>query len=481
MNDIAGRSPSGVRIAGDYYQHLVAWNETLEALRPGKDVIAVTVEHPGAGNVDDIVVHRHIDPDLYTQVKHAVDASTPVGYRWLTSSKPTGSSVLQKFHRSWRDLSKGEKRPELRLITDREIDSNDQVMKGIDRTTELLVPDIGRRRAAQDRARWAQHLGVTETELLEFLEDLRFMTGRPLAAEQQRATTLMWALGLNSDQQAIDSAIGLIREWVQRRNRNLKTDVLWDWAQQRVGRRTMPGALVVIEGIDYDPHPDDASERITFVDDYQGDNPYDRRQLRDPSQWSRIGREIEQAAQRLRNAGIHRVLVRGAMRLPVWFTAGAAFRHVRGFETAGVQNDAVWSSEDLSRSAQVDIDSIDISNGPGAAVAVGVATNPTLAVRNYITAVALPVGSLTSILPVGGPNPGSIPHGAAAAAVAVAVRDAVRYLLETTTPSHIHLFLATPGALALLLGHRWNALCPTTVYEHLGPSRGYTPTLHISA
>ena len=484
MSDIAARNRSAVRIAGDYYQHLVAWNEVLEALRSDNDVMAITVEHPDAGNVDDVVVHRRTAPSLYVQVKHAVDATTPVGHRWLmasSTSKSATPSLLQKFHRSWSDLSEDGVCVELRLVTDREIDSGDPVMSRIDRMTELLVPDIGHRSASEGRARWAQHLGITETELLKFLASLRFETGRSVRSQEDRAATLMWALGLNSDRRGIDSAVGLVRDWVLRRDRRLTTEELWNWAQQRVGRRTERGAVVVIEAIDYDPHPDDADECISFVDDYSGDDAFERRDLRDPRQWVRIGTDIDEAAERLRSTGVHRVVIRGAMRLPTWFAAGAAFRHVRGFEAAGIQNGQVWSSEDLGETVHVDIETSHFGGGPDAAVAIGIAADPASAVRDYIAAAELPVGSFASILPAGGPSPASIPDGRTAAAVAVAARDAVRDLLEDTPVAHIHLFLATPGVLALLLGHRWNALRPTTVYEHRGTGLGYTPTFQISA
>ncbi len=61
------------------------------------------------------------------------------------------------------------------------------------------------------------------------------------------------------------------------------------------------------------------------------------------------------------------------------------------------------------------------------------------------------------------------------------LRDAIRDLLEQQPAERIHLFLAVPGALALLLGHRWNALRPTVVYEHLGAGAGYASTLMIPA
>lgn len=484
MSETTGRIASAARIAGDYFQHLVAWNESLEALRSHGDMAAVTVEHPDAGNVDDVVVQRRTGPSLYTQVKHAVDATTPVGQRWLMTPRtpnPASSSVLQKFHRSWCDLTTRDQHPELRLITDREIDPNDVVMNRLDRVTELLVPDIQHRRAAEGRALWAEHLEIPEDELVEFLGSLRFETGRSIRSQQQRASTLMSAMGLNSDQGAIDSAVGLIRDWVLRRERTLAPDELRDWARQRVGQQTAPGAVVVVEAIDRDPHPGDADERISFVDAYLGDEPFERRQLRDPGQWPLIGAEIEDAAQRLRSAGTRRVVVRGAMRLPVWFAVGAAFRDVRGFETAGLQKDTIWSSEDLTIPGAVQTETTTLGDGPDAAVAVGIAADPTSEVSDYITAAGLPIGSLVSILPHGGPSPAAVPDSPTAAATAVAARDAVRGLLQATSVGHIHLFLATPGALALLLGHRWNALRPTTVYEHLGTGNGYAPTFLIPA
>jgi hypothetical protein len=45
--------------------------------------------------------------------------------------------------------------------------------------------------------------------------------------------------------------------------------------------------------------------------------------------------------------------------------------------------------------------------------------------------------------------------------------------------AEIHLLLACPTALALLLGHRWNRVPTTIVYEDLAP--GYAPTFTVPA
>jgi hypothetical protein len=50
---------------------------------------------------------------------------------------------------------------------------------------------------------------------------------------------------------------------------------------------------------------------------------------------------------------------------------------------------------------------------------------------------------------------------------ALAIRDGVRRIASAVQPSTLHLFLAAPGGLALLLGHVWDRLPDTQTYEDL--------------
>lgn len=488
MSDVPSRSPSGVRTEGDEYQNLVAWNAALHALLMERDVVAVTVERPDSGNVDDVVVERADGSAEYTQVKHAVDAKTPVGYRWLTARQGAGGkSLLKKFYDSYCQLSAGTRPPAMCLVTDREIDPGDSVMRLLDRRTCRLVPDIRRSEADEGRRHWAEHLEIDEDELVRFLASLRFSTSRSFPDEEKHARELMNAAGLNHNQRALDSAHGFVREWVQQRERRLTIAEFRERAEERVGRRRPPGALVVIEAIDDDPHRADAAEVIRFVDKYRGDSPHRRRELHDPAQWQAINTEIIEAAERLRGRGVGRVLVRGAMRLPVWFAAGAAFRHVRGFEVAAMQGQDAWASEDAAPSSTQGNESLVRTNntetglGPDLAIAVGIATDPHDEALKHIETEELPIGTFTSITPSSGPSQTAISSSASAATVAISIRHAIGRTLIDTRAEHIHLFLATPGALALLLGHRWNALRTTTVYEHLGIGRGYIPTFVVDS
>jgi hypothetical protein len=46
--------------------------------------------------------------------------------------------------------------------------------------------------------------------------------------------------------------------------------------------------------------------------------------------------------------------------------------------------------------------------------------------------------------------------------------------------TRVHLFLSTPVALGLLIGHAWGRVS-TVVYEHRGTGQGYFPTFDLPA
>jgi hypothetical protein len=120
--------------------------------------------------------------------------------------------------------------------------------------------------------------------------------------------------------------------------------------------------------------------------------------------------------------------------------------------------------------------------GDDVAVAVGINFDPTEEVARYITGTSMPVDSILTITPTTGCDDDAVATGGHGVALAEKIRNLVRgAIIDHTAASHIHLFLAGPGGLALLLGHRWNRLRPTTVYEHLGVGKGYQPAFTIDA
>jgi hypothetical protein len=108
-------------------------------------------------------------------------------------------------------------------------------------------------------------------------------------------------------------------------------------------------------------------------------------------------------------------------------------------------------------------------------VALAITTDPSDDVHKHLAAARLPVGTLATITPAAGAGNQAITGPRHAVAVALAVRDEVRRLARATSAQRLHLFLACPGGLALLLGHWWNRVPTTQLYEDLGAGRGYAP------
>ena len=121
-----------------------------------------------------------------------------------------------------------------------------------------------------------------------------------------------------------------------------------------------------------------------------------------------------------------------------------------------------------------------LGQGDDLAVALAVAAEPIEDVIAFARASELPVDAVARVALPGGPRAARIADGGDAVGAVHGIRDATRRLLRETAARRIHLFLAAPAGLALLLGHRWNRIAPTVVYEDLGLD-DYQPAYDITA
>lgn len=477
MPDIPSRSTSGVRGEGDDYQHLVTLNEALRAVR-GNGTRSITVEAANSGNVDDVVIDGEDGTTRYTQVKHAVDGQTPVSSDYLLAPTRKGRrSLLQRFYASWLRLGGRATRPHMRLVTDRDIDPRDPVLKMLDRKSSLFSTALSSGKLREERVEWATHLQTDEEQLMYLLEDLRIETGRSIRAEQETAQILLELLGFNSDRRALDSGIVLVREWVQERNRTLTVDDLAEILTNRIGRVAAPEALLVIEGIDDHSSTEDADVALRFVDLYDGSDSYRRVSFKAAGDWqNQVWPALTQAGRRLRDEGKHSVHVAGAMRLPMWFGAGCALRNAEGFKVSMTHEGERWASIDQGDDVQLDVTLEQCSDDGRMAVVVSIAAEAAEAAASHANEAG--IGTILTLSPTLGARYGAVPDGSTAARLAVSIRDRLRSSL-TPEVTELHLYLAVPDGLALLLGHFWNRLRPTVVYEDT-PS-GYVRALLISA
>lgn len=291
----------------------------------------------------------------------------------------------------------------------------------------------------------------------------------------------MVAAGLDDSDDALNDGLKIVAGWVEGGKRVVPAQDIHDAVKKL--RRADPSAIFTIQAIDDDPHATDADVALRWIDLYDGDNPRVRVQPREPAAWQQMDHEVTQAATTLEERGWHSVLIRGSMRQATFFRVGIALPAVRQHTLRYRQGRQLWST-DAPKAAidppQTTTTQLDL--GKDLAVAVGVTLDPTDEVALYLRTAAIPTNHLITVTPATGPDDQSVPTAGHAVSYAEQVRNLVRaHLTPESGVERIHLFLAGPGGLALLLGHRWNRTRETIVYEHLGVGRGYTPAFTIGA
>ena len=469
-------SQSGARLTGDDVQHLIAWYWCLKTLIPGSGVKAITVEADDAGNLDDVVVDLDDGRRLYHQVKAAVSARRSANINWLC--EPTGQkgiSLLQRLHGSWVNL--GRPPGGISLITSRPLDPQDLVLKGLDRMNHVgqHLRRATNKELVSRRKELAGHLGCDEGELCDLFDALELHLGQTEGQWRRKVDDVALGAGVRIDNATLGAALSNVRDWIKT-TRDPRDARAVAAAVDRLGiRAEPPRAVVVVQALDVEPAQDDAAIVIDWVARFRGDQPETRRGLRDPLDWNgALADDLTALRTKLREQNQRRILVRGSLRLPCWFAVGAALREVAGFEVAMSYANALWVADttlSLYPEVRVLVDDR-TGSGDGVALVVAVSTDATDDVRSSIAKQA-DIGRLVTITVDGGPQRRLFQGPDDAMAAAVAVREWARRL----TATDIHIVLAGPAPFALFLGHLWDRVPPTTIYEDLAP--GYEAAFHF--
>lgn len=486
--DKPGRS--SVRITGDDYQWRIVWGSCLAMLHDAavgaaNPIVAVGVEVDGAGNVDDVVLYRQQPPNRHTQVKWAVDWTTPVGLEWLCRQKKTEQPLLAKLAASRRLLDGRGVRFEMSLLTNRAPDPADVLIAGRDARTGLLTPAAAENgpKSAKGEARtaWAKAAGVDEAELVQLLGVLEFDYAQDSKQTNAALSTAMTAVGLRSDEQAVQSGADWVAEQVRSSRRRLTVDDVTAGIDRLDLRAGQAWKTVSIATLKPDPLAKQATVALDWVDRFDGADEWSKRRPLAPATWDQLQDDIAALPEDVDTGD--GILVTGSLRQATGFAVGAAFRRVAGFDIAVRQGQQLWHSREEYDPIDVNVGELEqlgdgVGAGDGLAVVVQVARPAAGAVRDWVMAAGLPIRSLVAIELAGGISDQAIGDAATALAFAVAVRNTVSELARGH--DRVHLFLAGPLGISVLLGQRWNRVKATTVYEDLVDD-GYAPAFHISA
>ena len=370
------------------------------------------------------------------------------------------------------------------LLTNRWPEAGDVLPTYVSGRTAKLMPRIEQAApgspGAKLREEWSEHLAISDADLLELLDHLELQVGRESIDElYQHVSLAMAGAGLRGDHEAMTVGMDIIKNCIETGTRELRADTLRPIVAKYRLSAGRAGATLVVQAIAADHRAESATASVDWVDLFEGDAPELRRQLKEPTLWNtRLNQDLRAASDAVRHHEFSDVNILGAMRLSTALFVGSTFSRVRGFDVRRSDRGVLYASENAAGDAELAFHAITLGAGSDIAIAIQVSLRIEDAVAAYIGTEQLPVGELIVYEPAGGPGQSAVKDAAHAAGLAEAIATQLRSDLQSHA-GLVHLFIAGPLPLALLVGHGWNRIPSTQLYDDLGPGKGYAPTFVI--
>jgi SMODS-associated and fused to various effectors sensor domain/Phage integrase family len=457
----------------------------LKLLLTDGDVTRIEFEADDAGNVDDLIVHRAGQPALYHQIKFVVAQQQPLTHDWFTTPpKRSRRSPLQRFHESYAKLTsaKGvapEMAPHEPAASARRPAAEARLGNRLQARPSAGCQDaqIRRRQGAYAMGRASRHHRGTTPLLPQPPRDPVWPGG--LDDLRERCAWAMRAVGFRSDVASVLAAIGALRALIRTGVRELNAESVQRVAITLQLLAGNPRATLLVQSLRSDPWPETATASVDWVDLFVGDDAASRRQLKEPSGWNgRLKSELAAAVEQIRRARLTDVDIRGTMRLGTGLLVGVQLSEVAGFKVAAIGREGEWTSSATRHATTVDLDRVKIDQGDDLGIAIAVSQPIRDDVVSYLRTENLPVGELIVYSRPGGASREAVSNPEAGMSLAVAISRRLRE--DTSSHRHgVHLFQAGPLPLAIMIGHLWNRMPRTQVYDDLGPGSGYTATYTI--
>ena len=181
---------------------------------------------------------------------------------------------------------------------------------------------------------------------------------------------------------------------------------------------------------------------------------------------------LKRTARWLSSRGISRVVLSGSYRLSTAMVIGWSLRSAVGFELDIPTRDGPWSTD--ARVARED-----------PALEWNITQPNSLYDHSLVVALGVLRDPAETLLEAAGVSDGQVlrlhlpqPIGSArmAQASALAVKSSVDDAIARFHPREMRLYMAVPAAFAVVIGHRWNALPTTRLYEYRRRDSKYVDT-----
>lgn len=464
-------------LRGNEYQYIRAWRyAVVGSYKPG--FRSLSVEEKEGGAFDDVVVRWDDGATDYEQAKTSNFGNTVIDDAWLiTARTANGKSPLQHFFRTWSSLTASGLSFDLTIVTNRGVDVNHPVLETRDLMSGHLAADrlVGppNGKLALKLRDWEQHLDTDAETLVAFLSSLRVETTGTMDSILEELAVAHRAAGLRDDEQALQLGISFVRDWVMRGAGEQTREQIWDQIVR--ARLLIPNVelTLAVSSIDSYETAREPHVRLDFTQLYdQSLSPWSRREIAVEAIWSSdILPQLAAAESRLARFGSKSLHVQGHMRLPMWFAVGRAFPSVRGWKLSTVQTGDSWALHP-ARDVGDDLRQHLVEGSSGElVVAVSLSNDMIGDATRWAEVAGLETASILHLSPQVEPSLSAVPDGEWMSGWARKAREAVQAASRGRTRAH--LLMSAPSSGALALGHHWNVMLPTTVYEYDPTSQSY--------
>lgn len=170
--------------------------------------------------------------------------------------------------------------------------------------------------------------------------------------------------------------------------------------------------------------------------------------------------------------------------LPVAFAMGFVFPRSAHFTLMLEGDHGTWSTKGSTSASPLPLCCMPYTNTGDKHIAlmdIAIARDTAREVTKSITNFHLLYSHHLHFEPIDGPNYlGAVKDASHALAMSQQIGRELRRLCDTKEISHIHLFASLPAALAVMVGHEFNALCAITLYHH-ATGKGYIRACTLGA
>jgi SMODS-associated and fused to various effectors sensor domain len=493
------------RLTGDDYQHLYGWWKALLLLKESENVSHVRVEDIEGGSVDDVTVYRNLGADAgdefyhyFFQIKYHANYSSHYGVDNLLEHKPHGTSLLQKFHNTWRSLK--EHRPQepvlLHLVSNWFWSGSDDdlgafVSGNDDRITDQFFTLGARSKGGQLRVRLQTHLGIDDAEFAAFTRSIRFQLGSGCWKEiRDRVAERMDNLGLKHDEAALVACSGIVRNWIIEKKGDITKEVLEKILTDnrlREGQREKVGTtiyLITIQKRVFQLNPDYVLDWREF---FEGIENRKGHKIRRQADWDEtlmpqllaLEGQVSQRTSKL-------IRARGLARLSAWFGFGYAFSTVAGYvieveqsEERHWRSDASPSEFAMKVSTETELKSLDATRFANVTVACGISVTGDLkedVLRDLEQRAR--VKAALFLEPNQGLGANTFRIAEDVGAFVDSSKRMIREFVKRHRAQELLLYYFGPLSGACFLGQQLNAICSTiVVMEDQQP--GYAPAFRL--